>query len=331
MWNIWWKLGLRLFDLPGKRQKFRGEFRDKFQQNFRRLRFKFHVFFRKLCSAGRAVLTNWRFKGKQRTFGPFWGLSFLGFYIKKRDSLKGSRKVFQQSLGKELKLEQLFKFESCCWTSRDLWLKLNICGAHAHVHAHIYIHIYMYREREHHICRSPFFRWKTSVWIGPCKMCLPSLSLCAFAIMALRAPQQANPFPCFCVVYVLFWFVLLFWIVLLLWFVLLSWLVFCWFVFVWCLVLKRMRKNQPNKDKETNKTKPCFSVLFGTLGGRMFQNKTAKQNQNKKTFPQNPSFFWGGGSFLFLFPFLYLFLSCFLFSLFFLLLPQRERDRQKAK
>ena len=56
MWNIWWNLGGGLFDLPGKHQKFRGEFLSKFWQIFRRLRFKFFVFFRKLRSAeGRCV------------------------------------------------------------------------------------------------------------------------------------------------------------------------------------------------------------------------------------------------------------------------------------
>ena len=32
--QIWWNLGVRLFDLPGKHQKFRGEFRQNFPRNF---------------------------------------------------------------------------------------------------------------------------------------------------------------------------------------------------------------------------------------------------------------------------------------------------------
>ena len=44
-------LRVRLFGQPGKHQKIRGEFRHKFRQNFRKLRFKFRVFFRKLRSA----------------------------------------------------------------------------------------------------------------------------------------------------------------------------------------------------------------------------------------------------------------------------------------
>ena len=45
MWNIWWNLGIRLFDLPGKHQKNRGEFRGKFRQNVQKLRFKLRMFF----------------------------------------------------------------------------------------------------------------------------------------------------------------------------------------------------------------------------------------------------------------------------------------------
>ena len=51
MWNIWWNSGVRLFDRWGNHQTFRGEFRGEFWQNFRKLRFKFRVFSRKLCSA----------------------------------------------------------------------------------------------------------------------------------------------------------------------------------------------------------------------------------------------------------------------------------------
>ena len=53
------KFGVRLFDLPGKHhQKCWGEFRGKFQHNFRKLRFKFRVSFRKLSFKRRAVLTH---------------------------------------------------------------------------------------------------------------------------------------------------------------------------------------------------------------------------------------------------------------------------------
>ena len=45
MWNIWWNLGVRLFDLPGKHQKIQGEFRGKILEKFQKLRFNFRVFF----------------------------------------------------------------------------------------------------------------------------------------------------------------------------------------------------------------------------------------------------------------------------------------------
>ena len=57
MGKICWNFGGGLFYLPGKHEKFRGEFRSKFRRNFRKLRFKFRDFFRKLRSAEGQVLT----------------------------------------------------------------------------------------------------------------------------------------------------------------------------------------------------------------------------------------------------------------------------------
>ena len=143
-----------------------------------------------------------------------------------------------------------------------------------------------------------------------------SIPLCV-AIVALRAPQQTNPFLVF---FVLFMFC----------FDLFFCLFFC--VFVWCLIDFEEKEKEPAKKRQgKTQTKSLFSQCFlAPFGGRCFR-KSSRTETNKKPFSKILLCFLGV-SFLFMFSFffslLYFFL-CFPFLPFFSFFCFKEKETEK--